>query len=230
MAGPAHAHGSEYWFDRYASEILLYLSGAETIVDAGCGSGEILMRIAPRFKKVVAIDYSASMLEQARKRMAETGHAHVQLFCDNVTEIHKYCNERFDAIYCNGVIQYLDEVELDVFLQRAWKVLKPGGRLILLNVPNSNCRVLFMLGFYKHEKRVSFLRVLKGLPRLWLRMIGFAIQNRFRKYDDGIGNWFSIEMINTTALSHGFTSEIYGSAAVNYYYRFHAILTRNPDL
>ena len=225
MARPVHAHSSEVWYDRYAQEILGFLSGSKSIVDAGCGSGEILLRVAPFFMKVCALDYSQSMLEKAREKLAAGGIFHVDLFCDNITNIGKHCDGPVDAIYSNGVIQYLSQPELDQFVAECKKILQSNGKIILLNIPNINNRILFMLGFYKHEKPVSFFRILKGLPGLWLTILRFKIKHRFQKYDDGIGNWFSIDQMKTVGAQHGFEVQIYGASVVDYYYRFHAVLT-----
>ncbi len=230
MDSPVHAHSSSAWFDRYALEIRMFLSGAESLVDAGCGSGEILERIAGDFPKVTAIDYSPSMLERARARMESRGYAHVRLFCDNITAIAKYCDEPVDAIYSSAVVQYLSPTELDQFLVSCARILKPGGRVVLLNIPNINCRTLFLLGFYKHERPVPFFRFLKGLPGLWMKMVRYWISNGFRKYDDGIGNWFSIDEIRKRAVTHSFNAEIYGASAVEYHYRFHAVLTLDSSV
>ena len=62
---------------RWGSEVLarLPLEGDETVLDAGCGTGrvtELLLARLPR-GRVVALDASASMLEQARGRLARFG-------------------------------------------------------------------------------------------------------------------------------------------------------------
>lgn len=198
------------------------------MVDAGCGSGEVLARIAGDFPKVIAIDYSESMLAKARARMAERQHTHVSLFSDNITAIASYCPEPVDAVYSNGVVQYLSRDELDRFVASCARVLNPGGKVVLLNIPNTNCRTLFLLGFYKHQDRIPFFRFLKGLPGLWAKIVWFRVRNGFRKYDDGIGNWFSIEEVLQCGAKHSFDVEIYGASVVEYHYRFHAVLTMPP--
>ena len=62
---------------RWGAEVLgrLPLEGDETVLDAGCGTGrvtELLLARLPR-GRVVALDASAAMLEQARERLARFG-------------------------------------------------------------------------------------------------------------------------------------------------------------
>ena len=62
---------------RWGAEVLerLPLDGDETVLDAGCGTGrvtELLLARLPR-GRVVALDASASMLDQARARLARFG-------------------------------------------------------------------------------------------------------------------------------------------------------------
>src|SRR6185436_8373008 len=62
---------------QWGAEVLerLPLEGDETVLDAGCGTGrvtELLLARLPR-GRVVALDMSAAMLEQARIRLAPFG-------------------------------------------------------------------------------------------------------------------------------------------------------------
>ena len=226
MQHPAHAHTSDEWFDRYAKEILFFLNGAKSIADAGCGSGEILIRVAPHFQKVFALDFSESMLNQAKEKVAGRGLSHVELSCDNILNIHRHCPQPVDAVYSNGVVQYLQHEELEDFISHCKEILNADGKIILLNIPNVNSRILFLLGFFRHEEAVSFFRIVRGLAKLSLLMLQAKWRNPRKKFDDGIGNWFSIAEIKRMGMTHGFSVDIYGTSVVNYYYRFHAILSR----
>jgi ubiquinone/menaquinone biosynthesis C-methylase UbiE len=224
---PAHAHVEDAWFDRYAEEVMFFLHGKRIIADAGCGSGEILERIAASFDKIYAIDYSSTMLEKAKERIAKRNIAHVEFACDTIVNVATHCKSKVDAIYSNGVIQYLSETEFRNFLKASSGILNNDGNLILLNIPNRNARTLFMLGFYKHEKYVPFYKIVKGLVGLWLKIFISRLRNGFKSYDDGIGNWYTIDQLKKYGTEYGYSVSIYGSAAVEYYYRFHAILKKN---
>jgi ubiquinone/menaquinone biosynthesis C-methylase UbiE len=221
---PLHAHAEDQWFDRYAFEIKQYLPSEGIVVDAGCGSGEILMRLSPYYKKMIGIDYSDSMLERAKQRNYSNP---VDFFGSSVVKIKSICPSLVDAIYCNGVVQYLSHQELSQFIADSLSILPTGGSLVILQVPNVNCRTLFRLGFYRHESKVSFVRILKGIVSLFFYDLLQFVRSGSTYVDDGIGNWFSIEEMRLMAKRAGGHAEIYGSNSVNYYYRFHVVISKN---
>ena len=62
---------------RWGSDVLerLPLRGDETVLDAGCGTGQITERLVERLPRgrVVALDGSPAMVEAARGRLARFG-------------------------------------------------------------------------------------------------------------------------------------------------------------
>ena len=62
---------------RWGAEVLerLPLDGAETVLDAGCGTGRVTELLLDRLPlgRVVALDQSGQMLDEARRRLARFG-------------------------------------------------------------------------------------------------------------------------------------------------------------
>jgi iron complex transport system ATP-binding protein len=56
----------------------LDLTGAQSLLDVGCGPGMLALPLARRLPTVVALDYSAAMLEQLRDKAGEQGLTNVQ--------------------------------------------------------------------------------------------------------------------------------------------------------
>lgn len=102
----------------------LDLRGDEVVLDAGCGSGrvtEMLLERLPR-GRVIAVDGSESMVEEAARRLDP----------DRATLIHSDLldldlDEEADAVFSNAVFHWIhDDERLFRVMLRA---LRPGGRM-----------------------------------------------------------------------------------------------------
>jgi phosphatidylethanolamine/phosphatidyl-N-methylethanolamine N-methyltransferase len=84
----------------------------------------------PRSCSVTGIDFSGSMLEKARDRMARKGIRNVRLLEMDAADL-KFPDGSFDIVYAPYVISVVpDPVAVVREMQR---VCRPGGRIILLN-------------------------------------------------------------------------------------------------
>jgi trans-aconitate 2-methyltransferase len=100
------------------------LSGDETVLDAGCGSGrvtEMLIERLPR-GRVIAVDGSPSMVEQARRRL--DGRAEVRQLDLLELELEK----PVDAILSTATFHWI--LDHDALFRRLHAALRPGGQLV----------------------------------------------------------------------------------------------------
>jgi ubiquinone/menaquinone biosynthesis C-methylase UbiE len=102
-----------------------------TVLDAGCGPGNLVPEFARRFSHVCAMDASPRMVELARERAA--GFRNVSYQVGNI-EALPFANEVFDVVCSAGVIEYLPDFEHA--LREMRRVLRPTG-LIILPTTNS---------------------------------------------------------------------------------------------
>ncbi|BDM65346.1 methyltransferase [Shewanella sp. NFH-SH190041] len=67
--------------DPYIRDFLamMDLTGADTLLDMGCGPGSICLAAADRFEQVYGVDYSAQMLTVCRRRAVQLGLGNVNL-------------------------------------------------------------------------------------------------------------------------------------------------------
>ena len=108
---------------------------ADIWLDAGCGTGHFT-RVLRKFgaKKVVGIDASEEMISAAKGLTpANDQREHIDFkHCGCISRLD-YGDCFFDGIFCSSVIEYNNSPEL--VLCEFWRVLKPGGHLIM-SLPN----------------------------------------------------------------------------------------------
>jgi SAM-dependent methyltransferase len=97
--------------------------------DLGCGTGQMADALAPFVTRVVAVDASPAMLEAARARLAP--HANVEVR-EGELEALPVDAESLDAAVLFLVLHYLPEP--GEVLAEVARVLKPGGRLLVVDV------------------------------------------------------------------------------------------------
>jgi len=114
------------WGEKVLSR--LNLTGDETILDAGCGTGRLtagLLDNLPR-GRVLALDISQNMLKGARSHLGPRGHAKLHFVCADLG-ILPFCNS-LDGIFSTASFHWvLDHARL---FQNLFMSLRPGGWLV----------------------------------------------------------------------------------------------------
>src|SRR3954453_10081828 len=100
----------------------LELEGDETVLDAGCGTGRVTAVLAERLPrgKVIAVDGSPAMVEQARSRLPES----VDVRLADLLELP--VDEPVDAIVSTATFHWI--LDHDALFARLRDALAPGGR------------------------------------------------------------------------------------------------------
>jgi len=123
----------ELFVDPYADEagnpVLQFLSKLPgknklTVGDLGCGTGPLLPRLSKLFKKVQAVDFSAGMLTEARKRCKGIKNISYQQL--SFAELDKLAGT-LDVIVSMNSLVSADVRVLDAALAGFLQALKPGG-------------------------------------------------------------------------------------------------------
>lgn len=112
-----------------------------TVLDLGCGRGEITVQCGMAGANAVGIDYSTAGIRLAyeairyaedvkpemwRRPYLATANAKLLPFEDNT----------FDRVVMSDLVEHLYPAELAVALQEVYRVLAPGGELLIHTMPN----------------------------------------------------------------------------------------------
>jgi SAM-dependent methyltransferase len=98
-----------------------------SVLELACGSGIWTQRLAPRARRLVAVDSSSGMIELNRGRFgaANVEYVHADVFTWEP-------GERFDAALTGFFISHIPPDRFARFWERLATWLEPGGRLFLI--------------------------------------------------------------------------------------------------
>ena len=100
----------------------------KTILDAGCGNGYLLTKLAEQAQSVTGADQSKELLKFARKNIAQS--KNVKLVEVDLLDPLPFEHAQFDIVIANMVLQYLPQLE--TFALVAYDVIKRNGQLIVI--------------------------------------------------------------------------------------------------
>jgi ubiquinone/menaquinone biosynthesis C-methylase UbiE len=106
------------------------LTGREEVLDVATAVGHTALALAPHAHRVVGVDLTPAMLEVARRLAAERGVSNV-LFLEGDAERLPFGDNSFDLVTCRIAAHHFPNVAL--FCREATRVLRPGGRLLVVD-------------------------------------------------------------------------------------------------
>jgi trans-aconitate 2-methyltransferase len=102
----------------------LELTGEESVLDAGCGSGRVTAELLKRLPRgrLLAVDGSAAMVAKARERLGEG----VEYLVADLAELE--IAEPVDLVFSTATFHWISDH--DRLFARLHAALRPGGRLV----------------------------------------------------------------------------------------------------
>jgi ubiquinone/menaquinone biosynthesis C-methylase UbiE len=122
---------------RYSEMALreLRVKKGETVLEIGTGTGRALASIAAMAGeggRACGIDISPRMCAIARRRLEKAG-LKAELVCADAVSL-PYPERTFDAVFSSFTLELFDTPDIGKVLGEALRVLKPGGRIVLISL------------------------------------------------------------------------------------------------
>jgi SAM-dependent methyltransferase len=132
---PIPAHEMREWVENTVAGISSLRP--QEILEIGCGTGLLLLRLAPKCKRYVATDFAPAVLKKLRKQMDQMGGSWdgVDLLERPADNFDGLAGGSFDTVIINSVTHYFPNATyLAKVMEGAAGVLKPGGKIFIGDV------------------------------------------------------------------------------------------------
>lgn len=99
-------------------------------LDLGCGTGNYTFAFAGEFKSIIGLDINIDMLSAARAKSRQCNYSGIEFVLGDAVNT-KFEDEQFDAIWSVSTLHYLKGTRQLWLLKEAFRILRPGGRLVV---------------------------------------------------------------------------------------------------
>jgi ubiquinone/menaquinone biosynthesis C-methylase UbiE len=107
------------------------------ICEIGCGTGMLVMRVAPHCERYVAVDQSPAVLERLRQQLRSVpGVAErVEVVESQAAQLDRFGENTFDTVVLSSVVQFFPNLGyLTKVLENAINIVRPGGHVYVGDV------------------------------------------------------------------------------------------------
>jgi ubiquinone/menaquinone biosynthesis C-methylase UbiE len=131
---------------------LAHLTSGESVLDVGCGTGTLAIvskRRVGRTGTVHGIDASPEMITRAREKAKKAG---VEVFFkQGLVEALPFPDAHFDAVLSTLMLHHLPRKLREQCAREVRRVLKPGGRVLVVDFRESGRKGQGLLARFRHR-------------------------------------------------------------------------------
>lgn len=166
----------------------------ERVLEIGFGTGHCLAALAQAVGpqgRVYGIDLSQKMLEQATANLGKQNLAdRVELVCGDAARL-PWPADSLDGIFSSFTVELFDNPEIPALLSECRRVLKPGGRLVVVSVSKEGKDSLLVEAYeWTHKHFPNLMDCRPIFARRALEAAGFSI------VESNIGHmWVPVEIV-----------------------------------
>jgi ubiquinone/menaquinone biosynthesis C-methylase UbiE len=214
-----------YWYDELMKEapydawqafvknkIQMYgRKETKRLLDIGCGTGELAIRLAKDGFDVTGVDLSENMLAVAQAK-AERQHVSLEFFQQNMTELEGFPPFDCAMIFCDSLNYLQNEAEVQQTFARIYELLHEGG-LLLFDVHSiyKMDHVFQGATFTSNDEHISYIWTCYPLetPHSVEHELTFFVRERderYERYDEvHVQRTYDIAQYEQWLISTGFT-------------------------
>ncbi|BDM63739.1 hypothetical protein NFHSH190041_11910 [Shewanella sp. NFH-SH190041] len=172
----------------------LALAADDRVLDIGCGTGRWADEVLPQCGTYLGVDICDGFIQLARERFAHCSHAcFCQLGAEDVGLLPAGPEEQFQLVLSMGVMIYLNDAELQRYLDGLCRLVAPGGRVIFRE-PVGLDKKLVLSEHYSAEMGQDYHAIYRTEAELQqyfvasLARCGFRCRASGNMFDDKLNN------------------------------------------
>jgi demethylmenaquinone methyltransferase/2-methoxy-6-polyprenyl-1,4-benzoquinol methylase len=154
----------------------------DRVLEVACGTGRATIELASRLGvngKLNALDLSEAMLGHAQRKVTEFGLLDKVEFKIGSAQVLPYPDQAFDVLYNSYMFDLIAVNQFKPILEEFTRVLKPRGKMILVNMSKDTARMTL------YERVYEAVRLFPCRPvamESYVRELGFAnVKRVYRK-------------------------------------------------
>jgi SAM-dependent methyltransferase len=130
-----------YFLERLFTNLAARGASSLAVLEVGCSFGHITeyLNDQPLVATIDAFDVDSEFVEMTRTKIEDLGLAKVRRLLkltDEETTRLPFADHAFDVVLAIGVVEYLAPAGRHRHVDEWWRVLSPGGHLVILDTPN----------------------------------------------------------------------------------------------
>ncbi len=107
------------------------INSSDVVLEIGCGFGRVGKYLAPHCRRWIGADVSPNMLAFAAERLRDFQNVEfIELSGNNLSSV---ADNSIDLVYCTVVFMHLESWDRYSYVEEAFRVLRPGGKLYVDN-------------------------------------------------------------------------------------------------
>jgi ubiquinone/menaquinone biosynthesis C-methylase UbiE len=179
---------------RRAGLELLKARAGERILEIGFGTGHNLVALARAVGptgRVFGLDLSDQMLKLAKANLAKAGLLErARLRCGDAAQL-PYSDGSMDGVFMSFTLELFDTPEIPKMLRECKRVLRPGGRIVVVGMSkDAKHEPLIEVFEWTHKHFPNFLDCRPIYVQEALEKAGFSIQKALKKH-----MWIRVEIV-----------------------------------
>jgi len=140
----------------------LKIKKEERVLDAGCGPGNLTIKIKQAGGQVVALDNCKEALRAVQKKDPE-----IKTVLADLTKNLPFPNNYFDKIVCNNVLYVMPKKQRLHTMREFYRVLKPKGKIVVSNpVKKANPVKIYLAHVKASVKKRGYIKTAKDIARM----------------------------------------------------------------